>query len=77
MLRSAPRSNPMTAKATELHCLVRFATAISAITSRGGCREAHLDYIAWHRELPKEMASIMQQLVRCTTLYCVQYYMIV
>ena len=42
-VQSTPRTKPMTDKATKLRCLDRSSTSLFKLSSRGGCREAHLD----------------------------------
>ena len=42
-VQSIPRSKPMTDKATKMCWPDRSSTSLSALSSRGGCREAHLD----------------------------------
>ena len=42
-VQSIPRSKPMTDKATKMCWPDRSSTSLSVLSSRGGCREAHLD----------------------------------
>ena len=62
-VQSTPRTKPMTDKATKLCCLDRSSTSLFKLSSRGGCREAHLDrLVIWDPGLVEEHCEVIVSL---------------